>query len=206
MSTPHIAPPTSAQIAGLVLAGGRGSRMAGFDKGLQYLAGRPLAAHVLARLRPQVGAILISANRNPDRYAEFNAPVLEDLRAGFAGPLAGLEAGLAHLTATPAGPQWLLTCPCDSPEPPLDLASRLMAATRGTALAVARVGGRLQPVFLLAHTCLLPGLRAYLDSGGHRVGQWVRAEPHGVADFDHCPAAFANINTREELQAYRPAS
>lgn len=125
-------------ITGLVLAGGQGSRMGGVDKGLQLLDGQPLARLALQRLQPQVGALLLSANRHQGDYealaAPFHAPVLADGLAGYAGPLAGFLAGLAHC-ATP----WLLTVPCDSPRLPADLARRLAdaAAREGADIAVA---------------------------------------------------------------------
>ena len=116
---------TPDNITGLVLAGGRGLRMGGTDKGLQVLAGKPLALHALERLRPQVGALLVNANRNTAAYATFGVPVCPDTVEGFAGPLAGFLAGLVHCR-TP----WLLTVPCDSPRSPTDLAARLAAAAQ----------------------------------------------------------------------------
>src|SRR6478735_5870112 len=110
-------------ITGLVLAGGQGSRMGGVDKGLQPFRGRPMVAHVIERLAPQVHSILVNANRNPEAYAEFGHRVVSDEIEGFAGPLAGFERGLAHAT-TP----FLVTVPCDSPFLPTDLVERLRAA------------------------------------------------------------------------------
>lgn len=195
------------KITGVILAGGRGQRMGGVDKGLQLLHGRPLIAWVLERLVPQVGAVLINANRNGERYAAFAYPVVADRIADFAGPLAGLHAALAA-ARTP----WVVTVPCDSPHPPADLVARLAAALQddrsGKAeLAVARAGGRLQPVFCLAHCRLLPRLEAYLAGGGRRPGEWLASLGAREVSFDDETAAFSNINTLEELsqqEKYNP--
>ncbi|MBS0593652.1 MAG: molybdenum cofactor guanylyltransferase MobA [Proteobacteria bacterium] len=194
-----------AQITGCVLAGGQGSRMGGLDKGLQPFRGLPLAQHALQRLAPQVGALMLNANRNPERYAAFGVPVWPDAIEGFAGPLAGFAAGLAHC-ATP----WLLTVPCDTPLFPADLAVRLAAAAdaAGAALAYActREDGRVlpQPAFCLMHASLLASLERYLAEGGRKITPWARAEGAAAAVFDRPgddPTAFANANTPAELAA-----
>ena len=138
------------QITGLILAGGEGRRMGGIDKGLQELDGCPLVQWVLDRLAPQVGEVFISANRNLARYGEFGHPVLPDRLDGFAGPLAGLQEGLAQAT-TPL----LVTAPCDSPFLPDDLVMRLYAAlvAQQAELAVARAGGRAHRAFCGANFC-----------------------------------------------------
>lgn len=187
------------KITGVILAGGRGQRMGGVDKGLQLLHGRPLVAWVLERLAPQVDAVLINANRNGERYAAFGYPVVPDQVADFAGPLAGLHAALAA-ARTP----WVVTVPCDSPHPPADLVARLAAALQddrsGKAeLAVARTAERLQPVFCLARRSLLPRLEAYLASGGRRPGEWFASLAVREVSFDDEAAAFGNINTLEQL-------
>lgn len=186
-------------ITGVILAGGRGQRMGGVDKGLQLLRGRPLVAWVLERLAPQVDAVLINANRNGERYAAFGYPVVPDRVAGFAGPLAGLHAALAA-AETP----WVVTVPCDSPFPPTDLVARLAAALeddRGEPpeLAVARTVERLQPVFCLARRSLLPRLEAYLEGGGRRPGEWFASLAAREVSFDDEAGAFDNINTAEAL-------
>lgn len=183
-------------VTGLVLAGGLGRRMGGVDKGLVEYAGRPLVAAAIARLRPQVEALLVNANRNPEAYAAWGHRVVADAVGGFAGPLAGLQAGLAAC-ATPL----LATVPCDSPHLPEDLVARLRAALEGRAdgeLALAAAAGRWQPVFLLCRRSVLPGLEEYLAAGGRRIEDWVRARRHAVVEFADA-AAFANINTPEEL-------
>ncbi|MBT0959900.1 molybdenum cofactor guanylyltransferase MobA [Denitromonas iodatirespirans] len=186
------------RVTGLVLAGGLGRRMGGADKGLIMLDGRPMIDHVLARLQPQVDELLINANRNTDTYARFGIPVLADRHSGFVGPLAGLDAGLAHLGEADG---WVVTCPCDSPFVPPDLVARLMAAAHEAEadVAIARAEGQLQPVFLLAHTRTAGALRAYLAAGERKIDRWVFTQAHAIADFDDCPEAFANINTIDEL-------
>ena len=186
------------EITGLVLAGGRGSRMGGVDKGLQTLDGMPLVQHALQRLAPQVGALMINANRHLDRYAAFGVPVWPDEPADYAGPLAGFLAGLTNC-ATP----WLATVPCDSPRFPLDLVARLDAG-RGdapAAIAVTHDGGapQRQPVFCLMSRSLKPGLEAFIAEGGRKIDRWL--ERHGCAEvvFDDA-AAFFNANTPHELQ------
>lgn len=181
-------------IHALVLAGGRGSRMGGVDKGLQWLGGRPLVAHVIDRLTLQVGHIFISANRNLDGYAALGRAVLPDPPGlEFAGPLAGMLAGLDALPE--AG--WLLTAPCDCPHLPADLAARLLAAAEAHGLAFAQAG-REHPTHALLHTRLREPLRAHLAAGGRAVLGWMRSQPHGVAHFDD-EAAFANLNHLADL-------
>jgi molybdopterin-guanine dinucleotide biosynthesis protein A len=180
--------------AGLILAGGRATRMGGVDKGLQPLQGRPLVAHVIERLLPQVQALMISANRYLDDYAAFGHPVLSDPPGlEFAGPLAGMLAGLAALP----GDAWLLTAPCDSPHLPADLAERLLAAARPHGLAFASAG-REHPTHALLHTRLRAPLAAHLQAGGRQVLGWMRSQPHGIACFSD-EAAFANFNTLADL-------
>ena len=192
--------PTPAQITGLVLAGGRGSRMGGIDKGLQLYQGRPLVQHALERLAPQVGALMINANRHLDAYAAFGVPVWPDSLADYPGPLAGLAAGLAHCP-TP----YLASVPCDSPHFPTELVARLAAALAradaqvAVAAAVEDGALRTQPVFCLLHTSLLPGLLAFLRSGQRKVGGWLATQRCVQVRFDEA-AAFFNANTLADLQ------
>lgn len=194
-------------ITGMILAGGRGSRMGSVDKGLQPLRGEPMAAHVLRRLGPQVGLLAINANRSLDQYAAFGVPVWEDDLTGFEGPLAGLETGLRRCT-TPL----LVTAPCDSPFLPPDLVARLHAAmvAEGADLALAetleaRDDGSLraqaQPVFALVKRSALPHLSAYLAEGGRRMDGWYGSIVVARVRFDD-EAAFRNINTLNELAQY----
>ena len=189
-----------ADITGVILAGGRGSRMGGIDKGLQDLQGRPMMQWVLERLVPQVGSVLISANRNLPRYAGFGCPVLPDNIPDFAGPLAGLHAALAQ-AATPL----VATVPCDSPFLPADLVPRLHAALVAdkAELAVARAGDRVHRAFCLARRELLPQLEVFLAAGGRKVGLWHASLKVVEVDFDDEAGAFGNINTPEELASCR---
>ena len=184
------------QITGLILAGGEGRRMGGIDKGLQELDGCPLVQWVLDRLAPPGGEVFISANRNLARYGEFGHPVLPDRLDGFAGPLAGLQEGLAQAT-TPL----LVTAPCDSPFLPDDLVMRLYAAlvAQQAELAVARAGGRAHRAFCLLRRELLPRLEAFLAAGERRVGLWHASLKVVEVDFDDEAAAFSNINTSDDL-------
>lgn len=190
-------------ITGLILAGGLGTRMGGQDKGLVELAGRPMVEHVLARLAPQVGRVMINANRNADVYARFGLPVLADRLPGFVGPLAGLDAAL-HTPMTEG--EWVLTCPCDSPFLPLDLATRMLAAAlpANADVAMASADGQPEPAFLLAHRRIAPALAAFLEGGGRQIRRWVAQAHHVVVDFSDCPGAFSNINTPEELERQAP--
>jgi len=185
-----------ATISGVILAGGLGRRMGGVDKGLQLLDGRPLVLHVAERLAPQVGPLLINANRSMAEYAALGYPVIADRIPDFVGPLAGLHSALAACS-TPL----VMTAPCDSPFLPDNLVSRLYGAIQETEanLAIARAGGRLHPVFCLCRKTLLPQLEAYLQDGGRRVAQWCAAMGALEIDFDDQPAAFSNFNTLQEL-------
>ena len=171
----------SAPITGVILAGGAGRRMGGADKGLQQLDGQPLVQRVLVRLAPQVDSVLISANRNRERYASFGCPVLGDTIPDSAGPLAGLQAALAHV-----GTPLQVSAPCDSPFLPADLVARLRAALEANAadLAVARAGGRVHRAFCLLRRELGPGLDAFLASGERRVGLWHASLKVVEVDFD----------------------
>ncbi len=189
---------THPDITGVILAGGLGRRMGGVDKGLQLLAGKPLVRHVAERLAPQVGKLLINANRSQADYATLGYPVVADSIPDFAGPLAGLHAGLAV-----ADTSWVLTAPCDSPHLPLDLAERLLAGAvaTGSGLAIARAEDRVHPVFCLCRRDLRGELEAFLHGGGRRVKQWCEENGVAIVDFDDQPTAFRNFNTLEDLQA-----
>ena len=193
-------PPTPERITGLVLAGGLGRRMGGVDKGLSLLDGEPLVEHIIRRLAPQVGRLIINANQNHDIYAGFGYPVVGDRIEGHAGPLAGLEAGLAACT-TP----YLVTAPCDSPFLPADLVSRLAESLTAhkASIAVARTGDQLHPVFSLIRSDELPELQAFINAGGRRMEAWLKRLRWVPCPFDDCPEAFANINTPDELRAHQ---
>ena len=186
------------EITGIVLAGGMGRRMGGVDKGLVELDGKPMVAHVLARLSPQVDAVLINANQNAERYAAFGLPVLADAVGGFAGPLAGLHAGMSAAT-TP----FVATVPCDSPFLPLDLVARLSKGLVGmdAQLAVARTFDQPHPVFALVRRDVLPHLASFLHGGGRKIDAWYATLRIVEVAFDDCADAFRNINTADELAA-----
>lgn len=188
-------------VTGIVLAGGQGRRMGGVDKGLQPLDGRPMVAWAIERLAPQVDEILVNANQNVDAYARFGFRVVPDAVGGFAGPLAGLHAGLAA-----AAHPLAITVPCDSPFLPLDLVSRLREKLSGNDIAVAKTGDQAHPVFALARKSVLPHLEAFLAAGGRKIDAWYATLAVVEVSFDDQPEAFRNINTLEELgAAARPA-
>ncbi|MCX9155318.1 molybdenum cofactor guanylyltransferase [Niveibacterium sp. 24ML] len=185
----------SAQLSGLILAGGEGRRMGGVDKGWVEYQGRPLIEQVLDRLAPQVSQVLISANRNRERYGALGVAVLADRQNGFCGPLAGIESGL-HAAA----PGWLLCVPCDSPDLPPNLAQKLAQATaNGAAAAVVSLHGRMQPVFCLLQTALAARLSADLEKGERRVGAWLESIGARPVDFTDQAGAFKNLNSPDTL-------
>ena len=185
-------------ITGLILAGGAARRMGGGDKGLTLLAGKPLIEYALARLAPQVDALVINANRNLARYADYGCPVAADERQGFQGPLAGMASGLKATTT-----EFMVCAPCDSPLLPEDLVSRLFRQLReqDAELSVAHNGERLQPVFALMRVALAGSLLAFLEEGGRKIDRWFQRHKLAVADFSDQPEAFSNVNSPEELAA-----
>jgi len=185
------------QITALILAGGRGSRMGGADKGLITLNGQPMAQHVIERLQPQVGTLLISANRNPEQYAEFGHRIVSDELDDYAGPLAGMLSGLRA-----ARTEWLVVVPCDAPLVSELLVARLAAAvlTHNADIAVSHDGTRLQPMFLLLKCSLGDDIAAFLKAGERTVERWLYRHRLAIADFVDCPATFANVNDRLEHQ------
>lgn len=201
---------SSHQITGLVLAGGRGSRMGGADKGLQNFNGTPLALHALLRLQMQEGGLvgdqMINANRNLGAYEAFGVPVWPDTLNDYAGPLAGFMTGLERCESP-----YLLTVPCDTPLFPLDLAQRLAQAfeDEGTEIAMAAAreeDGQLrpQPVFCLMRLDLLESLMAFTQGGGRKIDRWTEQHRTVIVPFDRPgddPRAFYNTNTLAELHA-----
>jgi molybdopterin-guanine dinucleotide biosynthesis protein A len=183
-------------VTGIVLSGGQGRRMGGVDKGLVELGGKPMVAHVLSRLAPQVGDVLVNANQNLDRYRAFGYPVVPDTIGGFAGPLAGLHAGM-----TRASRDFVVTVPCDSPFLAEDLVTRLAEALdrEGAQLAVAKTFGQPHPVFALVRRDVLPNLAAFLERGGRKIDAWYSALDVVEVGFDDEADAFRNINTTGEL-------
>jgi molybdenum cofactor guanylyltransferase len=182
------------QITAVILAGGRGMRMGGIDKGLVDYQGKPMVAQVLARIQPQVAQVIINANRNLAIYQQYGTTVVADATDQFDGPLAGFQAGAAQATT-----DWIVTVPCDSPLLPLDLVARLSQAVRitNTLVAVARSGSGEHPVFCLFHHSLKADLAAFLDQGQRRVSGWqARHSPVFVTFADE--QAFTNINHSQQ--------
>ena len=193
------------EISGVVLAGGRGSRMGGVDKGLQNHHGMALALHALLRLQPQVGTVMINANRNLGAYEAMGAPVWPDAMPDYPGPLAGLLTGLERCE-TP----YLVSVPCDTPNFPTDLVARLCAALvqadAEIAMAAAPEDGtlRTQPVFCLLKADLLGSLVQYMQSGQRKIDRWTAMHRCVVVEFDDAEAFF-NANTLAELRQLQQA-
>lgn len=184
-------------VTAIILAGGRGSRMGGTDKGLILLHDKPLVAHVLERLKSQVDKILINANRETSAYQAFSYPVFSDEIPDFAGPLAGFALGLIH-----AQSEYLLTVPCDCPVLPLNLREQLEKVLMQTHadIAIATSHGSDHPVVCLCKTSLLSSLERYLAQGGRKVSEWQKSLHHVYVDFSDVPEAFININTPQDLK------
>ena len=180
-------------VTGIVLAGGRGTRMNGVDKGLVELRGRPIISHIVEKLRPQVDAIVINANRNHQTYQTLtDTSVVADDIDGFLGPLAGMVTGM-----TACNSRWVLTVPCDSPFLSSNLCEKLMnaAVAAEAEICVAHDGVRLQPVFALISTNLENNIRRFLSSGGRKIDQWYKSENMATCDFSDEKLMFANVNT-----------
>jgi len=199
------------QITGVILAGGRGSRMGGADKGLQNFRGMPMAMFTLLRLAPQVGGIMINANRNLAAYESFGVPVWPDSLADYAGPLAGILTGLEHCET-----EYLVTTPCDTPLFPTDLVARLYGALQREdaeiAMAAAREDDgtvRAQPVFSLLRRDLMESLVRFTHEGGRKIDAWTAQHRTVLVPFDRegdDPAAFFNANTVAELHRLEQSS
>jgi len=192
------------EVTGVILAGGRGSRMGGVDKGLQNFRGMPMAMGTLMRLAPQVGEVMINANRNLSAYESFGVPVWPDSLADYAGPLAGFLTALEHCE-TP----YLATVPCDTPLFPQDLVARLAEALEREdaeiAMAAAREEDgqfRAQPVFSLLRRELMESLVRFTHEGGRKIDAWTAQHRTVLVPFDRAgddPGAFSNANTLAEL-------
>lgn len=185
------------RLTGLILCGGRARRMDGCDKGLVRWRGRPLIHQVIERLRPQVDRMLIStASTSPD-YAALGIPLVPDEIADFAGPLAGIQAGLRQ-----ADCDMLLVVPCDGPRLPLTLADRLLTGLESESVwaAVARGARRLHPTFcLIRRAQVLSHTDRFLAGGGRAMRDWVAAMPHRWISFADEEEAFFNVNQIEDL-------
>jgi molybdopterin-guanine dinucleotide biosynthesis protein A len=189
------------QVTGLILAGGRGSRMGGVDKGLERFQGEPMAVRAMVRLMPQVSDVVINANRNIGVYDSFGVTVLMDAIEGYQGPLAGMLAGLSY-SETP----YLQAIPCDVPNFPTDLVSRLLKAALEANAALAmpvtvEPDGRRQthPVFLLMRADVHDSLLQYITKGGRKIDQWTKTLDALEVEFPDSQAFF-NVNTLDELK------
>lgn len=187
---------------GLILAGGLARRMGGGDKALKPLAGRPILAHVVDRLRGQCDGLLLNANGDPARLAAFGLPVVADTVPDFAGPLAGILAGLDWIAAHRPQTGWLLSVAADTPFIPGDLAARLhrARAAAGTPLACAASAGRQHHTIGLWPVSLREDLREALAAGERRLGRWAQSHGVAVAEWPAEPIdPFFNVNTPEDL-------
>ena len=196
----------SERVAGILLAGGRSSRMGGGDKCLRLLGGKPILAHIIERLTPQVSDIVINANGEASRFARFGLPVVPDSVAGFAGPLAGIQAGLEWIEANRPGVRYVVTVATDTPFFPRDLVQRFLAKrVHRSSLVVARSAEGTHPVIGLWPVALAGDIEQSLQQGMHKVGGWT--EQHGAVEVSFPPVAiggrtidpFFNINRPEDL-------
>ena len=187
-------------LCGAILAGGAARRMGGADKGLLLLNQRSLVSWTALALAPQVSDIMIVANRNLRDYAALGYPVIEDLRSGFLGPLAGFEAALSACQK-----DWLLSCPVDAPYLPAGYARRMQAASAGRP-AVASLAGHMEPLHALIPRSALPSLQAYLAAGGRKTGAWLQSLDPVLVSFDDNPQGFRDADTPEALAALRQSN
>ncbi|WP_417330025.1 molybdenum cofactor guanylyltransferase MobA [Halomonas cupida] len=184
-------------LTGLVLAGGQGQRMGGVGKGLVEFAGAPLVSWAIRCLRPHVGEVLVSANRHLEQYAAVADRVVEDIEAGFHGPLMGIYSGLRA-----ARSEWVVIVPCDSPLLPDDLVARLARVVEtGADIAIADDGERRHPVVAMMRQALHRDLGLALASGERKVGRWYARHECRPVDVSDCAEAFTNLNSEAERSA-----
>ena len=194
-------------VAGLILAGGLSRRMGGGDKSLRMLGGQPMLAHVIARLRPQAGTLVLNANGDPLRFAQFGLPVVADTVPDFAGPLAGILAGMRWALTHAPQARWIASAAADTPFFPHDLVARLLAATGGadTTIALAASADGMQPVFGLWPIALAGDLERALISGTRKILAWTDRHAHTSVAFgavkigDRAIDPFFNANRPEDL-------
>jgi len=203
MTAPAVMPEAGTEIVGVILAGGQSRRMGGGDKCLRRLGDRPLLAHVVDRIAPQVGRLVLNANGDPSRFADFGLPVVGDVVGDFAGPLAGILTGMLWVREHAPQAPWLLTVPADAPFLPGDLAARLLAAARerDLRLACAASAGRTHPPVGLWDVALADDLQAAMTAEGMRkIDAWTAR--YGVAEVAW-PAEpvdpFFNANRPDDL-------
>ena len=182
-------------ITAVILAGGRGTRLEGLDKGLVKLKNKPLVQHLIERIQPQVAQIMISANRNIKNYEKFGLPVFKDNSSDFAGPLAGILIALQE-----SHTEWILSVPADSPFIPANLVSRLNENIKDNKIVIPDDGKYLHPTFALIHKSLASSLEDFLQQGERKARVWMQQQKHTIVDFSDQADAFININTLAELQ------
>ena len=185
-------------VTGVVLAGGRSTRMGGQDKGLIQLNGRPLWRWVADCLSSQTNSVVISANRNIDIYRASGIVVIQDSLADFQGPLAGMLSVMQQSAG-----DWFLFCSCDTPYIPADLLSRFKEKLNEAPAVWVSDGERDHPTIVLLHRCLIPSLESYLQAGERRVMVFLRHSGGHSVDFSDRRAAFLNVNTPEELERWQ---
>lgn len=184
-------------ITAIIIAGGKGSRLGGVDKGLMLYQQKPFIEHILQRLQPQLSNISINANRNQQQYSRYGYPVFSDILSDYQGPLAGFVTAMSSIN-TP----YMLTLPCDAPYFPNDLVTRLISTQhqQQSDMVVVHDGERPQFMYALIAVSLYPHLVDFLQQGKRGVGQWYRQHNMALADFSDQPNAFININTEQQYQ------
>ena len=189
---------SATDITAVILAGGQGRRMGGQDKGLIEFNGKPLVTILIDSLEPQIGRIIINANRNRDRYLAFGYPVISDQLNDYQGPLAGFASAMNAVDT-----DFILTLPCDGPLLAEDYVSRFITsqAESGAAICVASDGERLQPVHALIKVDLLTSLNAFLDTGDRKIDRWYAMHDFAPTDFADCADMFRNINTPSDKES-----
>ncbi|KFB99606.1 molybdopterin-guanine dinucleotide biosynthesis protein [Trabulsiella guamensis ATCC 49490] len=186
-------------VTGVILAGGKASRMGGQDKGLLMLNGKPLWKHVADTLAPQVASVVISANRNLEIYQESGLLVIQDGLADYPGPLAGMLSVMQHCSDN----EWFLFCPCDTPHIPQTLAACLQDKRHDAPVVWVHDGERDHPTIALMHRRIIPALADYLARGERRVMVFMRENGGHSVDLSHLKPAFANVNTPEDLARWQ---
>jgi len=187
-------------ITAVILAGGKGQRLEGQDKGLVPYKGKTLIKHVIERLQPQVGNMVINANRNQEIYVDYGYPIISDEMSDFQGPLAGFATAMKMVKT-----DYIVTLPCDGPSLPLDLIQRMLTTLNtfndaSNCVAVAHDGERLQPVHALIPVTLIDSLEKFLANGDRKVDLWYAQHELVLVDFSDQPDAFFNINKKEQLE------
>jgi molybdenum cofactor guanylyltransferase len=184
------------EITGIILSGGQARRMGGIDKGLLPYRGHPLAYYALNAMKTITASIVISANRNPARYAAFGYPVVSDTVAGFAGPLAGLLAAMKS-----ADTPYVLSIPCDCPFISAELLTRLCDSPADAEIVTLHDGLRTHPVFMRVNRSLTNALENYLAQGQHKVIAWIEQHRHQIVDCSDLASCLRNINTQQDLES-----